>query len=61
MQLLVETSVLEKAIPSTLFTTMYTLLDKAYKGEVSDEMQELVEKYKLEAYEQMKRIIIALN
>lgn len=40
---------------------MYTLLDKAYKGEVSDEMQELLEKYKLEAYEQMKRIIIALN
>lgn len=61
MQLLIETSVLEKAIQSTLFLTLHTLLDKAYRGEVSDEMEELVEKYKLEAYEQMKRIITALN
>ena len=52
---------MEKAIRSHHFITLKGLLDKAYRGNVSEELQQVVEYYIKDACEKMKRIIDALE
>ena len=51
---------MEKAIHSHHFITLKGLLDKAYRGDVSEELQQVVEYYIKDACEKMKRIIDVL-
>ena len=52
---------MEKAIHSGVYTVLKGLLEKAFRGAVSEDMKQLVEKYILDASDKMKRIIDALN
>lgn len=61
MQLLIEVSVMEKALPSPMFSTLRTLLEKGFRGVITEETRTVVDKYVKEAYEKMKRIIEPLK
>lgn len=52
---------MERALPSPLFSTLRNLLEKGYRGVITKETQEVVDKYVNDAYEKMKRIIEPLN
>ena len=58
---MIEVAVMEKAIHSGVYTVLKGLLEKAFRGAVSEDMKQLVEKYILDASDKMKRIIDALN
>ena len=59
--MLIEVSVMEKALPSPMFSNLRTLLEKAFRGVITEETKVVVDKYVSEAYEKMKRIIEPLN
>lgn len=52
---------MEKAIKSTSFAVLKELLEKAYRGVLTEEMSEYLIKYSEDACDKMKRIIDALN
>lgn len=58
---MIEVAVMEKAIQSGVYTALRGLLEKAFRGAVSEEMKQLVEQYIVDANDKMKRIIDALN
>lgn len=44
-----------------MFSNLRTLLEKAFRGVITEETKVVVDKYVSEAYEKMKRIIEPLN
>lgn len=59
--MMIEVTVMEKAMQSSVFAVLKGLLEKAFRGTVSTEMTQLVENYIDDACDKMKRIIEALN